>query len=122
MMAGANIVNLGGGAKAKLFKVGTITLEYGANRNKTSATLNIKSIYPNYDKLTIDDICFPITYSKGWHENYPNSDITATLTNFKKSYSPSTGVITVSATGSHNYNNTTITCDIFVLDRYNTGG
>lgn len=119
MMAGANIVNLGGGIKNKLLKVGSVTFNYGYGKT-TTASLNISLVYSHYKDLTVDDICFPITYSRGWFENYPDSGGSATLSNFKKSYTPSTGVITISATGSYNYCNTQFTCDIYVLDRFNS--
>ena len=111
MMAGANIVNLGGGAKTKLFKVGSISMNFGYDN--TTKTLNISSAYPNYKKLTVDDICFPLTYSRGWGDGFE-----ATLSSFKKSYNPSTGVLTITATGSYNHCNTQFTCDVYVLDRF----
>ena len=81
-----------------------------AGRTKT---LNIKSVYSNYAKLTVDDICFPLTYSRGWGDGFG-----CTLSNFTKSYNASTGVLTVTATGSYNHCNTQFTCDVYVLDRF----
>lgn len=51
--------------KCRLLKVGSISMNYGYGKT-TSATLDIKSVYSNYADLTVDDICFPLTYSRGW--------------------------------------------------------
>ena len=107
--------------KCRLLKVGSVTLKYGVNAGNNSATLNISSVYEDYKNLSVDDICFPVTRSYAWQENYPNSDTTATLSNFTKSYNADTGVITIKATGSKNYNNTQITCDVYILDRVGGG-
>lgn len=121
---GATYVNLGGSTKAKLFKVGSISMNFGYDNSASARTktLNISSVYPKYKELTVDDICFPLTYSRAWTENYPDSGTSSTLSSFKKTYDPSTGVITITANGSYNYNNTQFTCDIYVLDRFNTSG
>ena len=111
------ITRRGGTSKTKLFKVGSISMNYGYDNSASARTrtLDIKSIYPKYAKLTVDDICFPLTYSRGWGDGFE-----ATLSSFKKSYNPSTGVLTITATGSYNHCNTQFTCDIYVLDRFNT--
>lgn len=101
--------------KCRLLKVGSISMNYGYGKT-TSATLDIKSVYSNYADLTVDDICFPLTYSRGWGEGFG-----ATLSSFKKSYNPSSGMLTVSATGSYNYCNTQFTCDVYILDRVGGG-
>ena len=101
--------------KCRLLKVGSISMNYGYGKT-TSATLDIKSVYSNYADLTVDDICFPLTYSRGWGDGFG-----ATLSSFKKSYNPSSGVLTVSATGSYNYCNTQFTCDVYILDRVGGG-
>ena len=101
--------------KCRLLKVGSISMNYGYGKT-TSATLDIKSVYSNYADLTVDDICFPITYCRGW-----TSETGATLSNFTKSYSPSTGILTVKAQGSYNYNNAQFTCDVYILDRVGGG-
>lgn len=104
--------------KCRLLKVGSISMNYGYGKT-TSAKLNIKSVYSNYADLTVDDICFPLTYSRGWIGDSSNTN--AELSNFKKSYNPATGVITISATGSYNYGNTQFKCDVYILDRVGGG-
>lgn len=108
---------VGDSETAILTKVGSVTLEYGVTSDKRSATLDISKTYSNYSKLSVDDICFPVTTSYAWQENYPNSTMTASLTNFKKSYNPKTGIITISATGSKNYVNTRVVCDVYIIER-----
>lgn len=119
----ANILRLGSGGndKCRLLKVGSVTLNGGVNADKTSAKVNITSVYPQYKELTVDDICFPVTYSRGWYENWPNGDPTATLTNFSKSYDANTGIITVSCKEGSTAINTEVKCDIFILDRFGGG-
>lgn len=101
-------------SKYRLLKVGTISMNWGYDQSASARTkkLNISSVYPNYAKLTLDDICFPLTYSRGWGDGFAG-----TLSNFKKAYEPSTGIITITATGSYNYCNTQFTCDVYILDR-----
>ena len=109
----ANIMKgLGGSPKTTLFKVGSVSMNYGYSKT-TTATLNISTVYSHYKDITVDDICFPLTYCKGWGDGFG-----ATLSDFVKSYNANTGVITISATGSYNYCNAQFTCDIYVLDRF----
>ena len=109
----ANIMKgLGGSPKTTLFKVGSVSMNYGYSKT-TTATLNISTVYSHYKDITVDDICFPLTYCRGWGDGFG-----ATLSDFVKSYNANTGVITISATGGYNYCNAQFTCDIYVLDRF----
>ena len=110
------ITRKGGSSKANLKYVGSVSFNYGYDKT-TTATCDISNTYSNYSKLSVDDIIFPITYSRGWLQD-SSSVADAKLSNFKKSYDPSTGIITISATGGYNYCNTQFNCDIYVLDRY----
>lgn len=102
----------------RLLKVGSVSFNYGYSKN-TTATLNIASSYSHYRDLTVDDICFPVTNSRGWFEDYPNSGGSATLSGFKKSYNSANGLLTITAQGGYNYCNTSFSCDIYVIDRFN---
>lgn len=107
----------GGGGDSEtaiLTKVGSISMNYGYDKT-TTKTLNISSIYPNYSKLSLNDILFPVTYVKGWISDSGNSN--AVLNNFTKKYDPNTGIITISATGSYNYCNAQFSCDIYIIER-----
>lgn len=116
---GQCLITRKGGSQGKLKYVGSVSFNYGYDKT-TTATCDISNTYSNYSKLSVDDIIFPITYSRGWLQD-SSSIADANLSNFEKSYDPSTGIITISAIGGYNYCNTQFSCDIYVLDRFNAG-
>lgn len=107
---GQCLITRRGGGNTKIVKVGTWTI---SNTESSTWTYNISSLYANYQKITIDNIIFPIKYVK---HTYQSSELERdTVTSV--SYEPSTGVLTVKAshTGS-NANFMSLSLDVYVVE------
>lgn len=103
--------------KCRLLKLGDLSFAGNYYGNGTvTKTFDVKSKYSNWQDLTIDDFCKPISYARASIDGGNGY-----LQNF--SYSYSNGILTVSAkqTSSYAYVNS-VTIGIYILDRVGGGG
>ena len=102
--------------KCRLLKLGDLSLigEYYGNGTITK-TFDVKSKYSNWQKLTINDFCQPVSYVRASFDGGNGY-----LQNLNYSYA--NGILTVSAKQTTNYAYVhTVTIGIYILDRVGGG-
>ena len=102
--------------KCRLLKLGDLYFAGSYYGNGTvTKTFDVKSKYSNWQDLTIDDFCKPISYARA---SIDGGD--GYLQNF--SYSYANGILTVSAKQTSNYAYVnSVTIGIYILDRVGGG-
>ena len=109
----ANIMRLGGGnSKVKVKNLGTWNINN--YKNPTTWNFDVKSKLPNdYDKLTADNFIFPLSKVGHYYLSTSNGE----YANITKTYTPSTGKLTLkfSIGGNSSANFIAMTLNVFVI-------